>query len=238
MSNQDYINKLSEISHFKLHPELIPYVGPYYDTLKIVLIGESHFIKNDYDANNSTDHLPENWYSKNISDLNYINKYCEGWFTTHKVINNYLYTENGKHPKRTRSHRIFSNTSKVISENLKSKHNIEISNDDSLRTCSFFNYFQRPSITQNGTIKETEVDIEKSYKIYNEIIDILNPNLIVVLSKKAYDKGPCQSLDIRLNYTYHPNSSYWYSSELGKVKFNMLLDKYLGDSRIDISSIK
>ena len=45
MNNVNYYNKLKNIEFFKIHPELIPYVGEEFDKYKILHIGESLYIQ-------------------------------------------------------------------------------------------------------------------------------------------------------------------------------------------------
>lgn len=44
MNNVNYYDKLKNIEFFKIHPELIPYVGEKFDKYKILHVGESHYI--------------------------------------------------------------------------------------------------------------------------------------------------------------------------------------------------
>ena len=49
--NKKYDAKFKEVPFYEIHPEYIPFVGNEYDTYRILLIGESHYIEQKNDEN-------------------------------------------------------------------------------------------------------------------------------------------------------------------------------------------
>ena len=56
------------INFFKIHPELLPYVGDEYDKTKLLMIGESHYLSEGYDENNIKKAFSK-WYSSDCRQV-------------------------------------------------------------------------------------------------------------------------------------------------------------------------
>jgi hypothetical protein len=107
MELQSYIfdNQLSKILHYQKYPEMMPWVGCYYvnENLKILLIGESHYLKNESNYH----HDPIGWYE----GVSLEDKDDRGWVITRSIILNGI---NSKWKSRSKS--IYRNTEKALIE--------------------------------------------------------------------------------------------------------------------------
>lgn len=190
----------NNIENIKLHPEYKPFIGANYQKVRVLFVGESHFIK----FGNTMDYT--SWYEKSTTVLFENSAYEEreniGWFNTRGVIENFLKPDNnGK-----KAFGIYREPAKIIMS-LKSDCT---SYPEAFSYMAFCNYFQRPALIQSQTfnqIIEDENDITRN--IFDEIIEIIKPEMIVFLSRKAYfayNKSP-EGVIIK-NYQ-HPACSWW-----------------------------
>jgi hypothetical protein len=224
----DHDNEFKMIDHFKLHPEMLPYVGTQYKDFRILLIGESHYLNNSY---KDKEYLFDKWYSISTAEIQWNDESEDPyWFNTRWVINNYLSRKRGK------GHGIFAKPSKVFCEKIKEKVGVTINDCDAFSCFAFFNYFQRPCINRGGSFNPTELDKCESKKIALNTIKILNPRLIIFVSKKAFDYF--SESTPKCSYVNHPTCKQWSNSisQNGEAKFTSLLDTYFKES--DLSQIK
>ena len=211
---------LSEIPHYKIHPEMKPFVGGMYDAFRIVLIGESHYTDLGSNANDSEEVQKEieQWYSISVDKLPRHQKYIN-WYTTRQVLNNFLTHD------RTHAYTMFSNPAKVLKEVVKETFKVTINDCDAFNGVIFFNYYQRPEIKRGSSFKErTEEDKqiagETTYNIIHNTE--IKPGLVVFTSKKAFDAYSKWTTKNKIpmdncQYVAHPTCAHWYK-ENGEKK--------------------
>lgn len=211
-SIEKYDVKLKQIEHFELHPEMLPFVGRNYPQTKILLLGESHYLSDDEDFEVKK---MEGWYTK--PSEKYAFKH-PGYFNTRDVVHNFLIG------CRSKAHSIFSNPAKALIEAWDLK---DITDSEAYTAFAFFNYFQRPEANSGKSISLSKDDEESSAKVFNKIVEILKPQLVVFLSKKAYESY-CQykgkDIETKIEEVYHPTCKYW-NKEGGKEKISGLFRK-------------
>ncbi len=211
-------DKLLEIEVYKNHPTLLPFVGRHYESTRILLLGESHYLDSSEDE---TAKKMEGWYCSTTESYSF--KYPEN-VDTRLVVHNYL------NARRSKAHSMFGKPAEALIE----AWNLENVNDsEAFTTFAFMNYFQRPEANAGKSISLNEEDKTVAYMTLNEVIKILEPKLILFLSKKAYDcykELAGDKVDSRTNYVYHPTSKYW-NEDNGKNKavqcFN-IISRYNG----------
>ncbi len=131
-----------------LHPELLPYVGQNYEKTGVLLVGESHYVKEaTWEEWEST-----NWYhaplpSDGVYPFNSGNG-AKDWFDTREVLVRYMNGCKGK------GHTIFSRPVKVL-------HDLGMGTGDidhDFDYFAFMNFFQRPSLKKGETIDDMDDD--------------------------------------------------------------------------------
>lgn len=214
-----YDEELMELEHYKSHPEMLPFVGLNYDKLKIMIIGESHYIddkKCKWTVNNEAD-FTKTWYGDSRND---IKKLFENWedakywfYTRYVVCRNVL----GGH---SRSSGIFFKPAGYIAQNN------DIEKEDALESITFMNYFLRPAAEKGESINTSREDLSHARENLNKVIEILKPELIIFVSKKAYSAYGDYN-NPKVKYTTHPCSSWWTkSTDHGKSYFEELMKSY------------
>ena len=240
--NTKYDDKLKALKWFKLHPQLLPFIGDNYDEYKILQIGESHFIdgKNDNDKFDIC-YFRDNWWDKTCDELvNSFNddKYDYCWFDTRAVLQNYLSGNDG-------SYGIFTNIIKSFSKIMLDKEILHIGKKDKelYHNFSFMNFFQMPSLRNgekywNSLVQSAKYEknenlasetfrkcTEVSIQAIDDVIDIIKPEIIVFTSVSAgnaysgKEYKECMGKygnDNRVVYTAHPSTIYWENKKLGK----------------------
>lgn len=207
LSSTKYDDKLKEIQHYKLFEEMLPFVGEDYENSRIMIIGESHFVSEKFD------------YSI-IDTIDYYNK--------KELIETQLN---------------WINIRKVISKEKLHRFYIELNNLVGLKNIVVFNYFLRPA-RNKSTFKPKDFDIIESNKVLLKNIEILQPKKILFVSNLAFKESKLIKWDKEinkwklndlefdaLNYTAHPNSSWWnkvsnkrYQGKTGKERAKNILN--------------
>lgn len=213
--------ELSNIKHFKLHPELLPFIGSNYNVFKILIMGESHYIGKHYkDSCFSLD----SWYCKETCSYAWEKDNDSEWFNTRGVLNSFL------SGYKARAYSMFRKPSEVLKESIEKKCRISVTDEDAFESFAFFNFFQRPEIHMGKSISDTSDDQQKAVEIFNDIIRVIQPNKIIFLSKKAYEvfTGSESSLLVedKIEYVMHPTCRHW-SEDSGEKKFRGIVDDYL-----------
>lgn len=217
MCSTEYDQNLKSIRHFELHPELLPYVGPHYNDLRILLIGESHYIDDITDQN-----IFLEWYKKSTKEIfSGKDEEYQSWFNTREVITNFLCH------RRSRAHTMFSNPGKVIQEILSESGEVCPTDSAAFQCVAFFNFYQRPNLTRGGSFcpitEIEESEISQATEITKEIINILKPSIVIFLSKKAYYAFGQEKIEnITIESTNHPTCPWWYR-EHGKDHFKSVI---------------
>ena len=208
--NTFYDEQLKKISIYKVHPELLPFVGEMYDRERILLVGESHYISKDDSKNkDKLEGLRERWYTEewlNETDNPLLNSF--GYYITRRIVLNFM---NGCKQKT----KFFSNVLKEYP----SKNPLEDREKGRFNDFAFMNYMQIPSYNFGGTIfnnsSYNSEDDDKAKETLNEVINVLNPNKVIFLSKRAYDLFNGQdkshkSSERVIDWVYHPTCPWWH----------------------------
>lgn len=240
--NTNYDDKLKELAWFKLHPQLLPFIGAHYDDYKILQIGESHYLPQS--KNNmkfDIKYFMDNWWDESCDDLAKVfedsSQYNGCWFDTRRVLKNYLVGKDG-------SYGIFINVIKSFSKIILNKKISYITLEDKqlYNNFAFMNFFQMPSLFEgkkywNSLIQSTNDRelaskvfrkcTEISIKVVNDVIDIIDPNIIIFTSisaRKAYTGEEYKDCvgkykdDSRVIYTSHPSAPFSWNKKLKTLK--------------------
>ena len=236
--NTKYDEKFQKLEWFKRHPQFLPFIGDNYDKYKILQIGESHYISGKKEDDGfDIYYFRDRWWNDACENLVAQYGTC---FNTRKVVE---YCLNGG---KSGAYNIFYNPLKsfgevVLDEEIKQ---IDQNNKQLYHHFAFMNFYQMPSLhkglkfwisLKNLAKDEGNSDlakeifrkcVEESIKVVDEVIDILDPNIIVFTSISARDaykgveypelNGKYKD-DKRVIYTQHPCCSHWYRS--GKKSF-------------------
>lgn len=204
---------------FKRFIELIPAVGEHYfreDNRhgKLLLVGESNYF-NDYPENVSVFKNAEKWYTED----------------TDRLIPEEMKTSvcNWKGGYRT-----FDKVYNIMAEVLTEK---QIEYIPGLHEAAFYNYFLRPALNQGRSkgFIPMNIDKEVSGVALNGIIEKLEPNLVIFLSKKAYkafinycNQNVISYNNVCIDCVSHPASIWWNrdGGRIGKNKLRKLLYEY------------
>ena len=188
----------------KRHYECLPFIGEEYEKSRLLLIGESHYVPpNEIFCVNR-----EDFYDTSFDDLS--EGEYKGWINTRSVFEYRVYDKGD-------FKNFFSNTATEIAKII--NHTDDVSKDkriEAMHQYAFMNYFKRPSYDEGETIRGiTDKDYIYAYDISAYIIDVLNPRLIIFLSKKAYyafyDSDQKRGLNSRFDIkcVSHPSSAWW-----------------------------
>ena len=175
-SNSKSFDSLFEkIPFFKQYPHMMPWVGADYQGTshkKILLIAESHYLPKTSIVHQNT----SNWYSGTSNDLSPEEL---GWTNTREIIGS---GENqnwdlGESP----GHRIYLNIEKAMLDTGFDP----VDKSNMFKFCGYYNFFLRPanegdSIIFNGDDEKVAMDT------LFELLKILNPDMVCVLSHKAW----------------------------------------------------
>lgn len=212
---------LVEEGIFDRFPELIPCIGENYDRAdrkhkKLLFIGESNYFP-AYPESVSVFQDAEEWYHGKTNKL----------IPEEKIIA--VSNDTGYGPFV----RVF-----MIANNLLSQRGIPPF-DSRLGECGFYNYFLRPALNPgNSKYKKfipKEIDREVAGVALCGIIERIKPELIVFLSKFAYNEfiNYIKKHDIAINnlhidHVVHPSSPWWnrWNGLYGKDALNNILIKY------------
>lgn len=205
--------ELKKIEHYKIHPEMLPFVGANYKNCRILLVGESHYVGNLKSEEKAylQDNDVNNWYCYRVpEEFGYAS-----WFNTRYIIWKFL------NKRRSKSYTIFSKPANAIIDELKLTN---VCDSEIFSVCAFMNYFQRPSCSQGDTITNSDKDNKIAYQIFFDVVKILNPKTIIFLSKNAFESYELYNSKNSLNaeFTCHPTSPYWYKDD-GELKFRQII---------------
>lgn len=198
-SIKDFDDILKEELHFKIHEEMLPYIGPKYLENKILLISESHFVPINTRIPND-----EEWY--NPKDLNILLNEIEYNSFTREIIEKFF---DGKN----KPHRLFLNLDSALK-----KSNLSLG----LEYVAWYNYFQKPAFNKDS-INATETDYKIAEKVFEKIIKTIEPNIIIITSVKSFENIFSnlkwdetqrvyfyKSFKSKIEFVCHPNSIWWY----------------------------
>lgn len=206
---------------FVRFPELVPAWGNHFwredrAHKKMLLIGESNYF-DDADIPYSDFLQPQEWYRNPDA----------------KLIPEYRKTDVGNWKTYKTFTRVYDCMNRILDEN-----HIE-HEEDALCESAFYNYFLRPA-HNTGRKKQfvpQPVDLDVAGEALTGVIRVLSPDLIVFLSKLAYNSflKYCSEKNIVwegivIEQVNHPASWRFHNAEksacYGKVKLEGLLRKY------------
>lgn len=212
---------------FERFPELIPAVGENYwrtdgKHKKLLLVGESNYFSAEEEAV-SVFRDEEKWYYSNETDK---------LIPKTKSMKTAVSNNTGYRPFVD----VFKLANSILEEN--GIH----SEGERLHETAFYNYFLRPAFNPgNGEAKKMEpgcIDKEVAGIALAGIINRLEPDLVIFLSKKAfvefdyyykkYNPGCIESDRIFIDYVAHPSCIWWNRNggQMGKTKFRNLLTEH------------
>jgi len=213
-------SKLLKIEHYAKYPSMIPWIGNYYGEKykRVLFVAESHYFPDKSTAQMDADL----WYlssqdNLNSDELDYIN--------TRDVISN-RYTKNG----------IWKNPGQIMI-------NLGIlpppESNNVFEWFCFYNFFQRPAQKEGKELQINDLDKRIAKEVFNANLKILNPEIVIFLSSKAWiccnSKG---TDDIVFDFVPHPSSRWWNRKSLkywiedkipltGREKFEKLVCSFL-----------
>jgi hypothetical protein len=213
-------SKFDQIKHYKNFPAMKPYVGINYNNskqLKILLIGESNYLP-EY----STIHKDvDKWYNSNQSNLD--SKEID-WIHCRQLL---------ECDWKADGHMIYRELDRNLSDFF--NHSIH----RAMTNVAFMNGFQRPSPKTGDSISKylTDYDVKISSNIIKQVISIINPDLVIFVSKFTWDKlnGRLKNIKdkIKIDFTCHPGTGgrYWHNKDYkhGKEKFRKIISQTIND---------
>lgn len=203
----DYDEQLKNVSHYRVHPEMMPFIGRNYPKTRILILGESHYVCPE-DREMISDEWYEAWDNKGFKSPKH--------FDTRHVVNYFL------RERRSKAHSMFRNPAKALIEAWELEN---VSDSEAFTAFSFMNYFQRPAVNEGKSIQASSKDKKCAYDTLRAVADITKPQKVIFLSKKAFDaflESGGELDGIGFEWTYHPTSKYWNYSE-GKEKIERML---------------
>lgn len=242
---------VEKIQFFRIHPSYLPFIGKNYDDYKILQVGESHYINQTkenikYDVKYFYEHWWNSSFAKELKSLdgNGYEGGCERWVNTRLTVGRNFCDKF----ERSRAYSTFRNPLKEF-EKLTG-----LSRDDNnYNYFAFMNFFQMPALisgmkfweslkkSKNGW-KDGDIELwnktcDESIKIFDAVVDIIKPNIVIITSISAYNAyvnvestGKYKN-DERLHVVCHPGCSWWYkknkSGISGKNKLNEILKDYI-----------
>ena len=201
-----YEKELNKNDFIKKHYECKPFIGEKYDESRLLLIGESHYVpKNEVDYVDIDD-----YYDIPFDELKGNENKYKCWINTRIVFESRVYD-------RCDFKNFFSNPATEIAKVVYRTDNPSLDQRiEAMHQYAFINYFKRPSFEEGKTIRKlNETDYKYAYDITSYIINVLNPKLIIFLSKKAYYAFCEYDHDNKIMSKYtvksvsHPSSHWW-----------------------------
>ncbi len=236
---------LDNIAFFQSHPFLKPFIGQKYTDneldVKILFVGESHYVKEPF-PKITADSLLYDWWSDTPPLI-----YDTNWYTTRDSIHTFMSEKSGK------GYAIYREPCKIYNNCVLNDRKQDVrSIYDSF---AFMNYYQIPALYDgmsfwNSLLKfNSETNkvhplsskiFDKTEKLSNDIflsvLDILKPDKIVFLSTAVYKAFKRQNKIYDINKifaTVHPTCPWWNRKKrdgsTGKQKlmdfFNAVVDE-------------
>ncbi len=201
---KEFEEKLNKNEFLRKHYECMPFIGEKYRESGLLLIGESHYVPEDaVECVNI-----EDFYDTDFDDLP--KGEYKDWINTRNVFEKRVYN-------KCDFKNFFSNPATEIARVINRSDNLTMDQRiAAMHYYAFMNYFKRPSYDAGKTIEGlTGKDYRYAYEISSAIIEILAPELIIFLSKKAYysfcesDKNDKLRSQYTVKSVSHPSSCWW-----------------------------
>lgn len=200
MYNTSFDSQFQSIPFYQTHSYMMPFVGDEYESpkhKKLLLIGESHYM-----PEGSTVH----------HDVN-------SWYDGNPVL-----TEDERGNCDTRGTRIWK-SGRFGKEMDRCLNLVQPSSENRWHQVAFLNYFLRPADSKKS-FKDicAERDCMEAVRMFRILLDILKPDLVVFVSKFAFDHAEWIDFPKAFNcglwdytaknnmdyiFTEHPSSSWW-----------------------------
>ena len=217
MGINNTIQELKKIDFYQRFPMMIPFIGDYYISdkhKKLLLVGESFYF-----PDKSTIHLDaEKWYQASEKDLSVVEGENGKKEEEKEWINCKDLLENNKWKK---GHKMYIELNNTIG---KMKLTFDARPIDEI---AFTNFFVRPAI-KGKSIKnyknksDVEIDKQKANKVLESVLQILNPDVLIFVSKYAFecvDKNIWNKFaNMKVNYFKHPCSPCWNCNDSSRGK--------------------
>lgn len=216
-SSVAFDSNLQKIEHFQSFPSMLPYVGGDYestDHVKLLLIGESFYFPKE-----STIHLDAGrWYSESESALA-LNAAEVEFFGCRGLV---------ECPWKADGHEMYREINRCL-DTLGLHYS-----ERAISHVAYMNAYFRPASKHGESFKHgcTPLDRTKSWEITEQVLSAIQPDLVVYVSKYAWDnvgrhlatrlKGP------EFRFTSHPAGQfYWNRSGYahGRPKFIQILQE-------------
>jgi hypothetical protein len=215
-STEIFDGKLNEIEHYQKFPSMRPFIGKNFgkdNSKKIMLIGESHYLPPKSTISKNS----ENWYGSSESDLN---SEEIAWINTRNILSGNW---------KSAGHMIFRELNTRMSEFM----NVE--KFRAMTNVAFMNGFQRPAPETGDSIKNfcKPIDFKTGAQTIKEVVNIIEPDLVIFVSKLSWDKLrydiPKSELEVKYHFVCHPGTGgrYWHNKNYqhGLKKFKSLIEK-------------
>jgi len=217
---------INRLPYYQNYSEMKPFIGKFWDSLspKILLVGESHYLPKESNIVSN----PETWYIGNSKNFTESEKFH---ISTRKI-----FEEADRGEIRKRGYSYFKNMKKAVKES-----NLSFKDNDLLFPYfSFYNYFLRVAEETGKSIKVKPKDEEVAMKTFIELYDILKPDKVIFVSRKAngifktaYAKREHKPFDTKYirSVPHASASSYWnrisekYENHTGRQWFIQLLNE-------------
>ena len=171
-SSKVYDLELAKVKHYTNFPAMMPFVGPHYsdtDRMKIMLVGEINYLP----PNCTVSENHKQWYKSTQSNLN--KKEIE-WLHCRNLVES-----RSKSPGLMFYRKLEIEMSERLGISSQTK---------ALSTIVYMNGFQRPLPQSATSIKKfcRSIDIEIGVKTIDQVIDIMKPDVVLFISKLAWEK--------------------------------------------------
>ncbi|MCU8092477.1 hypothetical protein L5M18_13010 [Shewanella sp. SM20] len=229
----ELINKLSGHEHFQKYPRLTPWVGSWYSENKILIIGESHYLPKGATYH----HDVEKWYAGNELALEeHIKHHCLNekngisYISTSGILKARSTDISPEERKsfKAKGHTIYRNLLTTINSSPKFKHQNYL---DVIDQVAYYNYFQRPAEETGGSIDVKPRDIPMAESTLKLVLNTLQPELIIVASRKAGKLIKPLIPNYEFVITAHPSSVWWNrqtkKGNCGKSDLTQFLAKHV-----------
>jgi len=206
----EFNGKFAEFDHYKMHPQMMPFVGKHWNAgKKLLLIGESHYINNKHFGDEYAKHkTARRWYDAPVTEtpLSEKAKIDALTWTDTATIMNWALDNPGKAP----GHRIYQNIYFTIREAMRESGFASASRDDVFPYIAYANFFQRPADSQGDSIANTPKDNQRGNAAMRFIVDAIKPNYLFIMSSKAWDAFDKTIFDpANTGRSPHPTNYWW-----------------------------
>lgn len=179
------------ITHYKQHKQMIPFVGKHWGKYKkLLIIGESHYL-----PKKSKKSTIKNWYTLPTSDLT---EDEIGWTSTAKIVDEYQ-------KWNEKAYEIYRQLNSAIM-----KSGFEPENTENMfQYVSFMNFFQRPAQNTGDSIIHNDEDVLIANTVLKGVCSIINPDYIFFVSSMAYPLSN-EIEGVTVGHSCHPACKWWH----------------------------